>query len=286
VTLASSALVLAPAVVAANTGRLPGWGNDSTDGMTAGPLGLNTAGFEAQLPVAMVIPDAGVDASVETRSLVNGVMQDPTGPWVVSWYDFSSFVGGPGNAVFAGHVDYWGVGPSVFQALADVGTGATISVIGQDGTEFVYEVIDSYRVDAYALTEAQFQEITGPHEEAVLTIITCGGAFNGSEYLQRDIVRARLAGSRVATDENGGDDDEDEEPAEADTGDGTTATIDTDGVNIRQEPTTAAEVIAIGTIGTDVTITGDAVEADGYTWYPILLPDGTEGWIASDFLAI
>jgi hypothetical protein len=33
-----------------------------------------------------------------------------------------------------------------------------------------------------------------------------------------------------------------------------------------------------------VTITGDPVEADGYTWLPATLEDGTTGWIVQDFV--
>ena len=37
------------------------------------------------LPVSISIANAQVDAAVEQREIVNGVMQDPSGPWVVSW---------------------------------------------------------------------------------------------------------------------------------------------------------------------------------------------------------
>lgn len=275
--------------VAAQGGRLPDWGDNLPAGMTAGPLGLNQATITGQQPVAMAIPDAGVDADVEVRSMIDGVMQDPTGPWVVSWYDFSSHVGEVGNAVFAGHVDYWGVGPSVFQSVASLPMGAEISVYGADGTAYVYAVEDIYRVNVYELGEADYDEILGPKSDAVLTIITCGGQFDGSEYLQRDIIRARLVGTTPAS---ANDDEreaeaasEDEVPAaSSELAPGATATVNTDGVNVRSEPTTAASVVTQATLDASVTITGESQDADGYTWWPVEFEDGTTGWIAADFL--
>jgi len=44
------------------------------------------------------------------------------------------------------------------------------------------------------------------------------------------------------------------------------------------------DVISVLANGTVVTITGAFQEADGYTWWPISLEDGTTGWIVADFL--
>jgi hypothetical protein len=284
-----AALVVAGAMgagVAAHTGGLPDWGNGGTGNLKAGPLGLNQAPLvEGQLPVAMQIPDAAVDAEVEVRTLSDGVMQDPTGPWVISWYDFSAYVGDNSNAVFAGHVDYWGVGPAVLRNVAGLGIGAEIDVIGADGTVFTYAVENVYRVNAFELSEADLDAIIGPTSYAALTIITCGGEFNGSEYLQRDIVRARLIGT--STGQQVAAEEEATEDADGTTGElasGVTASVIGDGINVRSEPTTSSEVVTIVTTGDNVTITGDSQEADGYTWWPIELADGTTGWIAGDFL--
>jgi hypothetical protein len=273
--------------VAAHTGGLPDWGDGGTGDLKAGPLGLNglPAMADAQMPVAMVIPDAAVDAPVEVRSMADGVMQDPTGPWVVSWYDFSALIGSTSNAVFAGHVDYWGVGPSVLHSVANIAEGAEISVTGEDGTVFTYAVEYIYRVNAYELSAEDLDAIIGGTDYAALTIITCGGEFNGSEYLQRDIVRAKLIGTSaggVQTAEEPADDDD--APSSGSFESGATATVTDEGVNIRTEPTTSADVVTKATAGDSVTITGESQEADGYIWWPIELADGTTGWIAEDFL--
>lgn len=272
--------------VAAQPGGLPDWGSDSTAGLKAGPLGLNpVVSANEQLPVAMVIADADVDADVEVRTISDGIMQDPTGPWVVSWYDFSGLIGSLSNAVFAGHVDYWGVGPSVLRNINSLQQGAEILVTGEDGTVFTYAVESIYRIDAYNLSAEELEGIIGPTDYPALTIITCGGEFNGSEYLQRDILRARLVSSTAAdsvtpteTAEPG------EESASGTFETGATATVANDNVNIRTEPTTSSDVAGKANAGDVVTITGNAQEADGYVWWPIETAGGVTGWIAEDFL--
>ena len=72
-------------------------------------------------PVAIQIAKAGVDAPIETGAIIDGMMQDPTGPWVVAWYDDLAALGEGGNAVMAGHVDYWDTGPAVFYNLVELG---------------------------------------------------------------------------------------------------------------------------------------------------------------------
>jgi hypothetical protein len=74
------------------------------------------------------------------------------------------------------------------------------------------------------------------------------------------------------------------EPVTFSTGD--TAVITEDQVNLRKEPSTGGDIVTILTRGTELEITGEAVEADGYTWYPVRNPDtGDEGFVVVDFLA-
>ena len=67
-------------------------------------------------------------------------MQDPTGPWVVAWYENLGALGSIGNIVMAGHIDYWNVGPSVFYNLSTLQPGAEIVVTGEDGKAYPYAV--------------------------------------------------------------------------------------------------------------------------------------------------
>lgn len=89
-----------------NVGEMP-----STGALRPGPVGQQPAPVTSQIattPVAIRIDAAQVDAEIETLDITNGVMANPTGPWVVSWYRQTSELGEGGNVVMAGHVDYWG----------------------------------------------------------------------------------------------------------------------------------------------------------------------------------
>ena len=101
-----------------------------------------------QVPVAIAIAALGVDAPVEVRTTVQHTMQDPTGPAVVAWYDDSAKPGAPGNAVFAGHLDYAGYGLAVFARLAELREGDVVEVAGKRGGAFRYRVVWARTYDA------------------------------------------------------------------------------------------------------------------------------------------
>lgn len=56
------------------------------------------------------------------------------------------------------------------------------------------------------------------------------------------------------------------------------------GVNMRDAATTGGNVVAQLPDGTQVTITGDSVEADGFTWWPVKTSDGKTGYVVADYL--
>lgn len=141
-------------------------------------------------PARIQIPSIGVDASIEDISIVDGVMQTPENAWNVGWYDGLGSPGAAGNAVFAAHRDWWGVGPVVFYNLDQVSIGDEIVVAGVDGESAVYLVTDVTSIDA----NADFTSVISPHGGDEITLITCAGSFNGSEYLDRLIVRGELVG--------------------------------------------------------------------------------------------
>jgi LPXTG-site transpeptidase (sortase) family protein len=163
----------------------------TTGGLRPGPIGLNPIPAKplGVTPVSIRIEKAGVDAEIEQLEIVDGKMQDPTGPWVVSWYKDRAKIGEFGNALMAGHVDYWDVGPAVFYNIGQLGEGDRIEVTGDDQQVYVYEVewVKNYDAD-----NAPLDEITGDTGEESLTLITCGGPFDyeTGHYLQRTIVRS------------------------------------------------------------------------------------------------
>lgn len=66
---------------------------------------------------------------------------------------------------------------------------------------------------------------------------------------------------------------------------GTVVVVTDDGVRMRSEPSTDAEIVAELPQGTELTVTGPAGEADGLTWYPVENPaTGDTGYVAADYL--
>jgi LPXTG-site transpeptidase (sortase) family protein len=164
-----------------------------TSGATRpGPVGWDGTIRAAAVPVrpvAIRIPSIQVDTEVERRPIVNGLMADPTGPFVVAWYGATSRLGVPGNVVMAGHVDYAGVGPAVFARVGELQPDDLIEVTGEDVKVYQFHVTWTKLVDA---ENPPLDEIVGETQVESLTLITCGGDFNYStqRYLQRLIVRA------------------------------------------------------------------------------------------------
>jgi hypothetical protein len=188
--LAPATLLAAPKIESTGRGEMP-----TTGGQRPGPIGQNpqaatVAGFE---PISISIEKAAVDAAIEVREIVDGLMQDPTGPWVVSWYKETGRLGVPKqNAVMAAHVDYWDVGPAVFFNIRNLVKDDVVDVTGEDGNTYRYVV---EWIELYEANNAPIQDIVGPTEEAALTLITCGGQFDyqNGEYLSRTVVRCHFS---------------------------------------------------------------------------------------------
>jgi LPXTG-site transpeptidase (sortase) family protein len=149
-------------------------------------------------PYRMVIDKIGVDNPVQVFGLDEDASPEvPTGEnaaQVVAWYNFSAQPGVGSNAVFAGHVTWFG--PGVFYSLTSVAVGDQIKLIGADGTELLYEVSEVFQVDPNDPNSLQVMRGT---DEDVITIITCDGAFSdtddpvfGGEYSHRLVVRGAL----------------------------------------------------------------------------------------------
>ncbi|MEE8369848.1 MAG: class F sortase [Dehalococcoidia bacterium] len=146
----------------------------------------------------MVIDSIGVDAPVETYGLdLNAIPEVPTGndaAEVVAWYNFSAEPGMGDNAVFSGHVTWFG--RAVFWDLKKLQLGDTITLRGEDGTELVYAVSDSFLVDP---ADPESVQVMKRMSEDVITLITCDGDFVdtgdpvfGGDYTSRRVIRASL----------------------------------------------------------------------------------------------
>jgi Sortase domain len=153
---------------------------------------------EPVAPVGLTVEAAGIDAGIEALRVVDGAMADPSGPWVVAWYENLGALGRAGNIVMAGHIDYWNVGPAVFYNLSTLEPGDEIVLSGDDGKTYPFAVEWVRQYDSGSMP---LDEVAGPTEGQSVTLITCGGAFDyaSGHYLQRTVVRANRIGAGPAS---------------------------------------------------------------------------------------
>jgi LPXTG-site transpeptidase (sortase) family protein len=150
-------------------------------------------------PVQILIPSINVDARVEVLEVVGGALQDPSNGDDVAWYKETGRPGQKGNAVFAGHLNWYGQPEAVFFAIDKLEEGDEITVRDMGCGEFTYLV---EWADLIQVKDTDMNEITGPSDEEMITLITCGGTWDPSisEYLERTVVRGRLKGSQASGD--------------------------------------------------------------------------------------
>jgi LPXTG-site transpeptidase (sortase) family protein len=137
-------------------------------------------------PVRLKIPKIKVDAAIEITNVQDGVMMNPADPWKAGWYQSFSRPGEWTNTVIAGHRDWWGYGPVVFWDLGWLQPGDKIFLVGADGSGATY-VVGAVEVVPRTVDP---QTIINDVGYEALTLITCGGAWNGTEYADRIIIRA------------------------------------------------------------------------------------------------
>jgi hypothetical protein len=169
----------------------------TTGAIRGAPVGqqpLAVVAATATIPVGIQVAKAQIDAQIEVLNIVNGSMENPTGPWVVSWYLQTAELGEIGNVVLAGHVDYWNVGPSVFYSVGSLAEGDEIVLTGANNATFTYVVSTNDTFGLEDLTSGKLSEVVNPTPTPALTMITCGGEFDyvNGEYLSRTVVRSNL----------------------------------------------------------------------------------------------
>jgi len=142
-------------------------------------------------PDRLIIPQLGIDSQwLPLGYLANGTTMDsPPGPADLGWYSFSDKPGGPGNAVFAGHVDWHTGAAALFEHLDALSPGAEVDVSRDDGVLVTYRVISA---TWYDYRETNAAPIIAPTPIPTVTLITCGGTFDQAtrEYDKRLVVRA------------------------------------------------------------------------------------------------
>lgn len=58
----------------------------------------------------------------------------------------------------------------------------------------------------------------------------------------------------------------------------------TEPINLRPDPSTAGDPIAVLDVGDTLTITGGPEEGENYVWWEVATDDGTTGWVVEDFI--
>lgn len=173
-------------------------GVPSTGARRPGPLmpfaaSGGSGAARGEVPLAIRIPNAAVDASVERLDIVDGVMPNPSGPWVVSWYHDLATLGRRDNVVMAGHVDYWDVGPAVFWNLSQLVPGDQMDVLSENDKTFTYALEWTKNYVVAEMTREDFDEMLGAAGGEALTLITCAiGSWDeaAQEYRERTVLRA------------------------------------------------------------------------------------------------
>lgn len=192
-----------PPIESTTTGEMP-----SSGALRPGPVGENSPLARAANPtdpVNIIVEKAGINAIVEHQDIVDGVMVNPSGPWVVAWYRQTATLGEQGNVVLAGHVDFWNVGPSVFFNLRDLAQGDEIILTGEDDSTYTYAVdwVETFLMEDLT-TGGVLEDVTGHTNTRSVTMITCGGEFDyvNGEYLSRMVVRGTFVPPPPATPES------------------------------------------------------------------------------------
>lgn len=161
-------------------------------------------------PIWIWIPAIEIEANIEEVDIENGEMGEPEDPWAVGWYPDLGFLPEDRQLVMAGHVDWWGYGPTVFADLQDLEKDDEIVVGGEDGWTYIYAVTETWTIDEESTQKDLWRVFhpLGDEDDAkkddtdYLTLITCAGDFDGEEYASRLVVRAELISTEPTETEN------------------------------------------------------------------------------------
>jgi hypothetical protein len=153
------------------------------------PVGRTAASVARAVPVRVIIPAIGVNASVMpegTDAAGNLEMPPLTAQNLTAWWDGGAAPGQDGPAVIAGHVDN-ASGPLVFWSLRLLRPG---DVVETEPGNLRFTVTAVTQVSKAAFPSGS---VYGPTEEPELRLITCGGEFDYARghYLNDVIVYAR-----------------------------------------------------------------------------------------------
>lgn len=128
----------------------------------ARPVGLSIDAIDVR---ASVVP-VGIDGG--TRSV-----EVPTNVDTIGWFRFGPSPGGRGSAVLIGHVDSRAQGAGAFFRLRELEPGDVVTVSFANGSRSAFRVVGRRSYPKEDLPTELFARSGRP----VLTLVTCGGAF-------------------------------------------------------------------------------------------------------------
>jgi hypothetical protein len=134
------------------------------------------------IPVRLVIPAIGINASVESVGIrPDGNLATPVQhPWEdVGWYNLGPLPSERGSAVIDGHLDRPGGYPAVFWRLRDIQVGDDVQVTRSAGKTLHFRVT---RIAYYPPDQAPLQDIFGNLGGKYLNLITCAGDWIPSQH--------------------------------------------------------------------------------------------------------
>jgi sortase (surface protein transpeptidase) len=141
-------------------------------------------------PVRILIPSLNVDAQIDPVGYDDRKdrMEVPRSASVAGWYEYGPSPGDSGSSVISAHVD-WGGKKGVFFDLRKLEPYSLIVVEYEDGTQRSFAAVIK---ETYDKQDLPVNELFAPTGDPVLTLITCGGAFNPSlrSYEDNVVVQA------------------------------------------------------------------------------------------------
>jgi hypothetical protein len=127
-------------------------------------------------PSRLSMPSINVDAEVVPVSAPDGVLEVPPDPRVVGWWSGGAQPGDQeGSVVLDVHLDSVEHGFGPFAAVHHLEPGDPAQVVGADGSDHDYTVVDVVTYEKTVLPHAELFRRDGP-PKAVL--VTCGGEFD------------------------------------------------------------------------------------------------------------
>ncbi len=166
--------------------------NGTATTTVAAPLGSGSSYTVPGMPTRLVIPAIGVDANVQSVGLWwrdPSQMGIPTNFTDVAWFNLGPKPGEPRSAVIDGHLDGKNVAQAVFFNLDKLKPGDVVEVTGSDGKVLQFKVTNSKLYDYNAATNDIFDP-NPAHTRLIL--ITCGGDYQGGQYVKRVVVFTEL----------------------------------------------------------------------------------------------